>query len=454
MKIQSQTIKPILGSKGIKFLSRLLFSVLISLVAQNSWAISACLSAPKLSSPSGNIIIVDSVAELESAVANLTDNSTIIIKPGRYELNTTLYITNNNITIRGESDSCDEVELIGKGMENENRGDVGSGIWINSSNVTVANLSISDVWFHPIEIQGSADSPRIYNVRLLNAGEQFIKASSGGGFGIGADFGIVEYTIMEYTNSPPVLDHGGGTGYTNGVDVHGGQGWIIRNNLFKNFHTPDNADHLWNPAILMWNGARDTISENNVFINVDRAIAYGLIDRANDHSGGVIRNNMIYMSLNLNSSSRRSNSDAPIIIWDSPNTKVLHNTVRTNNNTVKSIELRFDSSGVIVANNLVDAPIVYREGLSFTNDNNYTSAVSSLFVNESSGDLHLLPTATQVLNLGDFYSDAAFDFDGETRATGDKVDIGADEQSVLTPPVNPPSNQSITLPPIYDLLLN
>ena len=128
--------------------------------------------------------------------------------------------------------------------------------------------------------------------------------------------------------------------------------------------------------------------------------------------------------------------------------------IRDSNNTVKSIELRFDSSGVIVANNLVDAPIVYREGLSFTNDNNYTSAVSSLFVNESSGDLHLLPTATQVFNLGDFYSDAAFDFDGETRATGDKVDIGADEQSVLTPPVNPPSNQSITLPPIYDLLLN
>ena len=90
MKIQSQTIKSILESKGIKLLLRLLVCAFIALVAQNSWAISECLPAPKLPLPSGNVTIVDSVTELESAVANLTDNSTIIIKPGRYELNLSL----------------------------------------------------------------------------------------------------------------------------------------------------------------------------------------------------------------------------------------------------------------------------------------------------------------------------------------------------------------------------
>lgn len=434
-------------------LTHLILCTLLSLINQHSWAMSDCLLAPTLPSPSGNIVNVDSVSTLESAVANLSDNTTILIKPGRYELNTTLYITKNNIVIRGDSDNCDVVELVGKGMENPNRGDVGSGVWINSSNVMVANLTISEVWYHPIEIQGSADSPWIYNVRLINAGEQFIKSSSGGGFGVGADFGKVEYTIMEYTDSPPAIDHGGGTGYTNGVDVHGGQGWLIRNNLFKNFHTPDNADHLWNPAILMWNGASDTIAENNVFINVDRAIAYGLVNRSNDHSGGVIRNNMVYMSANLYSSSRKASSDAPIIIWDSPTTQVLHNTIRTNNNTAKSIELRFDSSGVTVANNLADAPIVYREGSSFTSDNNYTSAVSSMFVNETSGDLHLKSAATQALNKGSFYSDAAFDFDGQARQTNGQVNLGADEFSD-SPTTNPPSNQSTILVPIYNLLLN
>ena len=415
---------------------------------------SDCLPAPKLAAPSGNIISVSSVNALESAVANLSDNTTIVIKPGRYELNTTLYIMENNITIRGETDRCDDVEIVGRGMENPNRGDVGSGIWINSSNVMVANLTISETWFHLIEIQGSADSPSIYNVRLVNPGTQFIKGNSGGGFGLGADFGKVQYTIMEFTNGPPLLDHAGGTGYTNGVDVHGGDGWLISNNLFKNFHTPDHVDHLWNPAILMWNGSSDTISENNVFINVDRAIAYGLVDRANDHRGGVIRNNMIYMTPNLNSSSRRMITDAPIIIWDSPNTKVLHNTVRTNNNMVKSIELRFDSTGVIVANNLVDAPIVYREGLPFTQDSNNTLANSSLFVNESSGDLHLRSCAYQVFNQGDFYSDAALDFDGQARTVNGKVDIGADEQIALPPISNTPRNQPIVLMHIYELLLD
>ena len=89
--------------------------------------------------------------------------------------------------------------------------------------------------------------PWIYNVRLLDAGEQFIKGSSGG-FGIGVDDGVVEYTIMAYTNGPPSTNHGGGTGYTNGVDIHGGDGWLISNNLFKNFHTPDGSDHLWKPC--------------------------------------------------------------------------------------------------------------------------------------------------------------------------------------------------------------
>ena len=62
--------------------------------------------------------------------------------------------------------------------------------------------------------------------------------------------GVVEYTIMEYTHGAPTSDHGGGIGYTNGVDVHGGKNWVIRNNLFKNFHTPDSADFLWNVAQL------------------------------------------------------------------------------------------------------------------------------------------------------------------------------------------------------------
>ena len=104
----------------------------------------------------------------------------------------------------------------------------------------------------------------------------------------------------------------------------------------------------------MWNGAGNTITEGNTFINVDRAIAYGLIDRAGDHSGGIIRNNFIYMDPGLFSSGRSAASDGQIIVWDSANTKVHHNTVLTNGNSAFSVEFRFDTGGSQARNNLVD----------------------------------------------------------------------------------------------------
>jgi hypothetical protein len=44
----------------------------------------------------------------------------------------------------------------------------------------------------------------------------------------------------------------------------------------KNFHTPDSAACLRNPAVLVWNHSHHTLTENNRFLNADRAIAYGM----------------------------------------------------------------------------------------------------------------------------------------------------------------------------------
>ena len=405
----------------------------MSMVSSNLMASgsSSCLNAPVLPEPSGTIVSVMNVNELHQAIDNLQDNTTVLIEPGDYFLNQTLYIQENNITIRGNSNDCDQINLIGKGMEEANYANVPHGIWSNSDNLTVQNLTIRDVYFHPIQLDANADSPTLYNLRLLDAGEQFIKSSSGGSLGSGVDNGVVEYTIMAYTQSPPTTDHGGGSGYTNGVDVHGGDGWQIRNNLFKNFHTPDSSDHLWNPAVLMWNGSANTLTENNTFIDVDRAIAYGLTDRATgtDHFGGIIRNNMIYMTPGTFSSGRRTNSDAIIIIWDSPQTQVLHNSILTNLNQRLSTEFRFNTTGSNVQNNLSDADIGSRSGATYTQAGNLTNATSNLFINPASGDLHLHEMATIAIDQVDSIVDAMRDFDDELRPLGNDADIGADEFS-------------------------
>jgi len=96
--------------------------------------------------------------------------------------------------------------------------------------VTIANLTIRDVYSHPIILNGGTQSPLIHNVRLVNAGQHFIKANPDGAGG-GADNGIVEYSVMEYATTS--RDY-----YTNAVDVHTGDNWIIRHNLFRNIRAP------------------------------------------------------------------------------------------------------------------------------------------------------------------------------------------------------------------------
>ena len=389
---------------------------------------SACIAAPPLPvSNKQKVINVKSNRQLQRAIRNIRDNTTILISPGTYKLRSSIVIQADNVTIRGAANNCDSVHLVGPGMNKARYGRVMNGFWVSGKNARIANLTISEIYYHTITFDSAAQSPHIYNVRMINSGQQFVKVNPRG-FGQGVNNGIVEYSIMEYTNGPSAIDRdNSGTGYTNGVDIHAGSGWRLSNNRFRNFHTPDNADHLSNAAVLVWNGAKNTITENNVFIDVDRSIAYGLGNRKNDHSGGVIRNNMIIKTPGLYSDARRSRSDASIIVWDSPGTKVVHNTVLTSGNTPKSIELRFDTSNVEVSNNITDAPIRHRDNKRFQAQSNLTNAKPNWFVHPPSGNLRLRQVTREVQDKVQRHPYAERDVDGAQRPSGQRVDLGADE---------------------------
>jgi len=416
-------------SRSLFLFSLLTFAAAGHLAAQ-SIPQNVCVAAPPLDLPNKNIINVSSSRELERAIKNLRDGTTVLISPGTYKLKSTIAITADNVTVRGVLNNCNAVQLIGPGMKNSDHRGAGNGFWISATNTLIANLTISEVYFHTITIDGTSSSPRIYNVRMINSGQQFVKVNPRE-FGQGVDNGIVEYSVMEYTDGPPMTDHNNsGTGYTNGIDIHAGSNWRISNNRFSNFHTPDHADHLSNAAVLVWNGAKGTITENNVFIDVDRSIAYGLEDKGNDHQGGIIRNNMIVMAPELYSDKRKKYADASIVVWDSPGTRVLHNTILTSGNTPGSIELRFDTSGAEVSNNLTDAPITHRNNNFFLSTNNLTNAKPGWFFHPPSGNLHLRPETSH--NMRDKvrrHRLALLDIDGEARPFGRNTDIGADEHN-------------------------
>jgi hypothetical protein len=395
-------------------------------------------SAPQLPMTGQRIVKVDTEAQLQNAMANLQNGDTILLADGTYNLTSSLFISGrNNVTIRGTAGSTNVV-LAGKGMDNSNHGGVPFGIWSNGTNTTIAHLTIRDTYDNEIIFNPGAQSPRIYCVRLLNAGSQFIKSNpTDVNAGLGVNNGVVEYCSFEYTGSPP-SDHGSGVGYFNGISAHAARNWIIRGNLFKNLHNPDTAVYRWNPAVLFWRHSANTITEQNIFINVDRAIAYGLDSTMPffDHAGGVIRNNFVYLAPGLMSASRKASSDGSIIAWNSPGTQIDHNTVLLNSNAFYAVEFRFSTTANGTArNNLADAPVNLRDSASATLSGNLLTAVAGMFVNPAAADLHLLASATNAIDKAPALLTVTNDFDGDFRPRGLNSEIGADEFSTNAPPV-------------------
>lgn len=371
-------------------------------------------TAPPLPLTTGKVIDVSTERELQAAMQNLKSNSTVRIAPGTYNLSRTLYIRDvNNVAIRGATGKHDDVVLVGRGMSNRDHGGVPHGIWIGGSHdVLIADLTVRDVYYHCIQLNPGAEAPHLYNLRLADAGEQIVKVSTDGKEGV--DDGVVEYSIIEFTKTAR------GT-YTNGVDVLGAKNWIIRHNLFRNIRAPQGKG-LAGPAVLMFHGCRDGITEGNVFLNVQYGIAYGLDPkRHDDNQGGIIRNNFFYRG-------RDQSGDVGIVLNNSPGTKVLHNTVILSGTYPNAIEYRFPpTAGVEIRYNLCDAAVTKRNGARGTVSDNLTRAVPAWFVDLAVGDLHLSLGAAAAIDKAGAHGDVSTDYDGETRPVGAAADIGADE---------------------------
>jgi hypothetical protein len=373
---------------------------------------------------------VSNVSQLISAINNLQSGQTISLAAGTYNLSgvtDALYIPEgiNNWTIRGATGNRNDVVIRGAGMG----GAVRFGFWIaNSPYGTIADLTIDGVRDHGVIANGGADDLLIHNVRVVDSGDQFIKSTSDAG---GNDRGIVEYSVFEYRTTDT-------NDYTNGVDVHSGDSWIVSYNLFRNILSPG-GQITAGPAVMMWNGSTNSLVEGNTFINVARGVALGLEDKPgfNDHQGGIIRNNFFYRDPSLPQS-----VDVPIMVADSPNTKVYHNTLISRGSYANAIEYRFGSTtGVDIRNNLADAGIQSRSGATGTVNGNITNASLNWFVNPTAGDLHLLSTAP-VINQASVLGDVPLDVDGGLR--GANPDVGADEYAATLPgDVTPPVISSV-----------
>jgi hypothetical protein len=379
----------------------------------------------------GAIVDVATVAQLQAAVASLTSGTTIRVAAGQYRLTQELRIGNGvtNVALVGATGNRADVVILGGGMAT-----AGVNIAVkveNAQDVRIADLSIGETLWHPIQLKGESGTERVRvsNVRLFDAGQQFLKSTVNVQAPNGVDDVIVENSLVEYTNIGPA------DGYTEGIDVHHGARWIIRYNVFRNIRVPTTATYRSRPAILIWSGSRDSIVHGNTIINCERGIIFGQGGQSSyghSHTGGQIYNNFIYRTDPVN-------ADSGISLWDSPGTRVFHNTVIQNGTYPVAIEYRFASTtGVEIRNNLTDGSILQRDGATGVVSDNFTQATSSLFVNASAANLHLVSTATAAIDRGGSVSGAGTDIDGESRPNGAAPDLGADEFVGIAPPPPPP----------------
>jgi len=369
--------------------------------------------APALPPPAGRIVHVSAVDQLEDAVARLRSDTTVLVAPGTYRLRTELVIRGvHGVAIRGASGRPDDVVIRGSGMST-------AGVNINlhvqdSRDVLIADVSLGDAFYHLLQLQGETgtDRIRVYNVRFFDSGQQFIKASVDFSQRDGVDDAIVEYSVFEYS------DRGPQGGYTAGIDILRGANWVIRQNLFRNIAAPRGAP----AAVLTWHGSRNITTDRNTFVNCARAVVYGLQPQpeyGHSNEAGVISNNMITFS-------RPSGADAAISAWDSPGTRIVHNTVVLNGGFPHAIEYRFPgSTNVEIANNLTDSDIAGRDGARATLGGN-VHATPELFVSVQAGDLHLKQTAAAALARGVRSTNAGADWDGDPRPF-EHADVGADQ---------------------------
>lgn len=301
-----------------------------------------------------NQITVSNASELLVAInqANKSGHTEIVLQDGRYQLTNTIQIIKPNISLISASRDPKSVQIVGLGMRKTVSTD--NIIRVSAPNFTLDGITVEQTPNHLIQIAGesNADFPVLRNCILKDAYEQLVKVSYSANTGIASDGGLVENCHFEYTAGI------GPQYYIGGIDAHGGQDWIIRNNFFVGIASPENkiAEH----AIHFWNESKNITVTDNTIYNCDRGIGFGMPNHPN--YGGLISNNLI-----VHNDNGHPNADTGIILEESQGTRVIGNRIYLAHNYANSIEYRFEGSiNIVIENNLTNKKIAKRDSAQAT----------------------------------------------------------------------------------------
>ena len=276
---------------------------------------------------------------------------TIYVQDGSYAISRRLILTRENIQIQSLSGNRDAVILHGQGMQQR----VGTEILldISASNITIAGLTLQNVGNHLIQVRGerNADNFTLSNCVLRDAYQQLLKVTANPQADSNyADNGLVDNCLFEYSAGI------GPQYYIGGIDAHRSRNWLVKNSVFKNIASP--AKQVAEHAIHFWDDSANNKVINNLIVNCDRGIGFGLGAAVPQNLGGEISGNYI-----LHDAKDHPFADVGIVLESSPETTISNNIIYSMSDYPNAIEYRFKTTKrVFISNNTVNKPIVSRDG--------------------------------------------------------------------------------------------
>ncbi len=398
----------------------------------------------------GRVLVNGSSTTLRQVVSNAAAGDVILLQDGTYtflesdgDSYTGLYFTEKNVVMRSVSGDPDAVILDSAYADHGGQSAV---ITVAASGVVLADFTVKRSIFHLIHLWGDGDEATVHNVRMYDAGQQFLKSSPGNG----ATVDGVKVTCSEFIMTSDGRDNvwgygaqnGGTTCYTGGIDTHDARNWLVADNKFEGIYCnpagvqrplhgkkgsirnnstytgglSEYAIHMWDSA----EGSAHTI-ERNVIVNCARGIGIGM---AADVYGTMVRNNMIFSE-----HSASVEHDVGIHISRAHDISLFNNTVFFSSPQAypNAIEYRYNvTSGVEIRNNLVNQRIRSRNSAAAVLSNNLTDAKAVWFADVVAANLHLAKCdIAAVAGMGMALEEVKVDLDGQVRAV--KNDIGADQ---------------------------
>lgn len=306
---------------------------------------------------SHSLIVRDS-QQLYQAIkqANRDGHTLISIAPGRYYLPTAITILGQNISIIGDELNPLSTVLHGTGMKPTSG--VDNLFRVSGDNFTLTGVTLEQAGNHLVQVAGEEGVSGIHikNCVFQDSYQQLFKVSYN--FNQPKNFaayGVIENSLFRYTAGI------GPNYYIGGIDAHAVKHWQIKNNIFDAIASP--SDDIAEHAIHLWNNAAHNIVDNNIIINSDRGIGFGMQNNQGKNYkygnlGGQISNNLIYHSEN-----NHPFADTGISIEQSPETNIIKNVVLLEHNYRNAIEYRFKQTrDVLIANNTTNKLIQSRNG--------------------------------------------------------------------------------------------